>query len=75
MSNTRYKGIGERFELKGLIYEVEESGIGCEGCSFFYKDECECTLSIKESNEVGYCASARRPDGKDVIFKYIGEVP
>lgn len=32
-------------------------------------------FSINESNVVGYCSSLRRPDNKDVIFKYIGEVP
>lgn len=69
------KAIGERFELAGLIYEVQESEAWCRGCSFLYEEECECTLSINESNVVGNCSSLRRPDNKDVIFKHIGEVP
>lgn len=75
MDKLPFRHIGERFELKGLIYEVQESGAGCRGCSFLYEEECVCTLSINESNVVGYCSSLRRPDNKDVIFKYIGEVP
>ena len=70
-----FRHIGERFELAGLIYEVEETDIGCGGCCFFYKEECERTLSTNEHDVVGYCGSVLRQDDKNVIFKYIGEVP
>ncbi|MBR7052586.1 MAG: hypothetical protein IKI44_06335 [Bacteroidaceae bacterium] len=69
------KAIGERFELAGLIYEVQESEAGCGGCGFFYEEECECTLTPGEYDLVGYCGSVLRRDDKNVIFKYIGEVP
>ena len=74
MSKKPFRSVGERFELAGLIYEVEETDIGCGGCCFFYKEECECTLTITEYNKVGYCGSVLRQDDKNVIFKYIGEV-
>ena len=69
MTNKPFRAVGERFELAGLIYEI-----GCGGCGFFYKEECECTLTINEYNKVGYCGSVLRRDDKNVIFKYIGEV-
>lgn len=75
MTNKPFRAVGERFELAGLIYEVEETDIGCGGCGFFYEEERECTLTPGEYNKVGYCGSVLRRDDKNVIFKYIGEVP
>lgn len=75
MNTKPFKAVGERFVLSYLIYEVEETDIGCEGCSFFYEDELECTLTPNEYNLVSYCGAILRPDGKSVIFKQVGEVP
>ena len=75
MSKLPFKHIGERFELAGLIYEVQESDVGCDGCSFLYEEECECVMTDRERQVAGMCASVFRPDDAFVIFKYVGEVP
>lgn len=75
MSKLQFRAVGERFELAGLIYEVEETDIGCDGCGFFYEEEYECTLTINEYNKVGYCSRLLRRDDKNVIFRQVGEVP
>jgi hypothetical protein len=75
MTNKPFRAVGERFELAGLIYEVEETDIVCRGCSFLYEEECECVMTDREREVAGMCASVFRPDDTFVIFKYIGEVP
>lgn len=74
MGKLPFRAVGERFELKGLIYEVEESGIGCEGCSFLYKDECVCTMTWDDRKLTSHCTAWYRKDHKNVIFKQVGEV-
>ena len=75
MSKLPFRHIGERFELKGLIYEVQVSNAGCRGCSFLYEEECECVMTDRERQVAGACASVFRPDSVIVIFKQIGERP
>ncbi len=75
MSKLPFRAVGERFELAGLIYEVEETDIGCRGCSFLYEEECECVMTERERQVAGACSHVFRPDDTFVIFKYIGEVP
>jgi len=75
MSNLPFKHIGERFELAGLVYEVQESDVGCDGCSFLYEEECECVMTDRERQVAGMCASVFRPDDAFVIFKQVSEVP
>jgi len=72
--------IGEIIECRGYRYRVEEAeGRQCGGCSFFYKEESECLLSLRFAPEedvrlFGHCGPGLRTDGKNVIFVNIGEI-
>lgn len=65
--------IGERFEVDCIIYEVRPAPLtplSCQGCSLFVKEENEC---LDRPVRFGYCGSAYRKDGQDVIFVQVGE--
>ena len=72
--------IGEIIECRGYRYRVEEADERhCGGCSFFYKKESECLLSLRFAPEedvrlFGHCSSGLRTDGKNVVFVNIGEI-
>ena len=69
MTKTEH-AVGSRFEVDGIIYEVQLTE-SCRGCACFIEGEGECTDS--RSYRFGMCCSGQRSDGNDVRFVQVGE--
>lgn len=65
--------ISSKIESCKLIYQVKESDT-CEGCAFMFETENTCTISKEEEETLETCCGWLRKDGKNVIFKHVGEL-
>jgi hypothetical protein len=64
--------VGEIFEFNGVKLVVHEvQNCFCDGC-YYQNTSCELLFGNNDTKkECGQCASQKRPDGKNVIFKEV----
>ena len=64
--------IGETFEYDGVRLKVVEgrNQLSCAGC-YIYDAGYDCDVTALEA--LGFCAGHDREDGKNVLFRQIGE--